>query len=125
MGQNTVLIIEDDELNMKLVREILKVGGYTTLGASDAETGIILARKHSPDLVLMDMNLPGMSGIDATKFFLRDKTLSKIPIAACTALSIYEDEVEAMQAGCISYINKPYRIKELLDRVDEILNQRL
>lgn len=124
MDEKTILVIEDDQLNMKLIKEILRLGGYTPLEALDAETGIMLARKHKPDLILMDMHLPGMDGIDATRIIVEDEELCEIPVVACTALAMPQDKEEAMQAGCIAYVVKPYRVKVLLDTVDDLLKPK-
>ncbi|MBW2563225.1 MAG: response regulator [Deltaproteobacteria bacterium] len=116
-----VLIIEDDELNQKLVKEILRIGNYGAIEAMDAETGIQLARRHKPDLILMDIHLPKMDGLSATRLIKSDEDLKQIPIVALTALAMPEDLGKALEAGCDDYVTKPFRIKDLLKTIDQLL----
>jgi CheY-like chemotaxis protein len=122
MNSTTVLIIEDNELNMKLVRSMLKLGKYRILEAEDAEVGIELARKHSPDLILMDIQLPGMDGLDATRFIKSDLALAHIPVVALTSYAMRGDEAKAISAGCSGYIAKPIDTRNFLDFISEQLN---
>ena len=115
MENNTVLIIEDNELNMKLVRSILQLGHYQILEAGDAETGIQLAREHLPDLILMDIQLPGMDGLQATRIIRKDPILSEIPVMALTSYAMQGDEQKATSAGCTGYIAKPIDTRNFLD----------
>jgi len=122
MDKKMVLIIEDDELNQKLVKEILRVGNYRAIEAMDAETGIQLARRHKPDLILMDIHLPRMDGLSATRLIKSDEDLKQIPIVALTALAMPEDLGKALEAGCDDYVSKPFRIEDLLKTIDQLLD---
>jgi len=121
MDKKKVLIIEDDELNQKLVKEILRMGNYRTIEAMDAETGIQMARRHKPDLILMDIHLPKMDGLSATRLIKSDEDLKQIPIVALTALAMPEDLGKALEAGCDDYVSKPFRIEDLLKTIDQLL----
>jgi CheY-like chemotaxis protein len=114
MDNNSILVIEDDELNIKLMRGVLQLGsGVLQLGkcqilvAKSAEEGIQLARDHHPNLILMDIRLPGMNGLEATRFIKNDPELKDIPVVALTAYAYEEDEAEAIDAGCTAFIPKP------------------
>ncbi len=107
MGDNSILVIEDDELNMKLIQAVLELGNGKILSAKSAEEGIQLAREHHPDLILMDIRLPGMNGLEATRFIKDDPELKDIPVVALTAYAYEEDEAEAIDAGCAAFIPKP------------------
>jgi CheY-like chemotaxis protein len=122
MSSTTILIIEDNELNMKLVRSMLQLGKYRILEAEDAEGGIELAREHSPDLILMDIQLPGMDGLDATRFIKSDLALAHIPVVALTSYAMRGDEAKALSAGCSGYIAKPIDTRNFLDFIFEQLN---
>jgi CheY-like chemotaxis protein len=115
MKKITVLIIEDNELNMKLVRSMLKLAQYKVLEAKDAEDGIMLARDHLPDIILMDIQLPGIDGLDATRIVKRDPILNHIPVVALTSYAMQGDEEKAMSAGCTGYIAKPIDTRNFLD----------
>ena len=117
MENKTVLIIEDNELNMKLVRSMLQLGHYQVLEAWDAETGIQLAREHLPDLILMDIQLPGMDGLQATRIIRKDPILSAIPVMALTSYAMQGDEQKAISAGCTGYIAKPIDTRNFLDNL--------
>lgn len=122
MSGKTVLIIEDDDLNTKIVREVLKLGQYGILEAADAKTGILLARQHRPDLIVMDIHLPDMDGLTATRLLQGDEKLKDIPVIALTALAMQGDREKALEAGCCEYLTKPFRIEELLETVRRVLN---
>ena len=115
MDKITVLIIEDNELNMKLVRSMLNLSPYQVLEAKDAEDGILIAREHSPDLILMDIQLPGIDGLDATKIIKKDPMLKHIPVVALTSYAMQGDEEKAISAGCTGYIAKPIDTRNFLD----------
>ena len=115
MDSSTVLVIEDNELNMKLVRGLLTIGKYTILEAFDAETGIQMVHEHHPDLILMDIQLPGMDGLSATKKILSHADLKHIPIVALTSYAMQGDEEKALEAGCKDYITKPIDTKNFLN----------
>jgi two-component system cell cycle response regulator DivK len=116
-----ILIIEDNEKNMKLVRDVLQVKGYTTVEAGNAEDGIVLARERKPDLVLMDIHLPGMNGIEALKVLRADASTAAIPIIAVTASVMQQDRTLITEAGFDAYVPKPINIKEFLDAVKAAL----
>ena len=124
MDEKTVLVIEDDELNMKLVREILLLGPYKPIEAPDAETGISFARKYRPDLILMDVHLPKMDGLSATRLILDDEDLREIPVVALTALAMPEDRQKALEAGCVAHVTKPFEVMALLDLIGDLLKSK-
>ena len=107
MASKTILVIEDNELNLKLVKGLLTIGKFNTLSASDAETGIHLARRHHPDLILMDIQLPGLDGLSATRMIKADETLKYIPVVALTSYAMQGDDRKAHEAGCDGYVTKP------------------
>ncbi len=119
MANKTVLVVEDNELNMKLVRSLLQIRNYGVLEAVDAETGIQLTRKHRPDLVLMDVQLPGIDGLKATQIIKEDPALKDIPVVALTSYAMQGDEEKAVKAGCTGYITKPLDTKAFLETIDQ------
>ena len=121
MSSNTVLVIEDNELNLKLVRSLLKLGHYQAIEAVDAETGIQLAREQLPDLILMDIQLPGMDSLTATRIIKKDPELKDIPIVALTSYAMDGDEEKAIEAGCAGYIAKPVDTRSFLSNVAQFL----
>ena len=112
-----ILIIEDNEKNLKLVRDVLQVKGYETIEAGTAEDGIELARGSKPDLVLMDIQLPGMNGIEALKVLRADAATARIPVIAVTASVMQQDRNLITEAGFDGYIGKPINLKEFIDTV--------
>ena len=116
-----ILIIEDNEKNMKLVRDVLQVKGYTTLEAVTAEDGIKLAMEHKPDLVLMDIHLPGMNGIEALGVLRANSATASIPVIAVTASVMQQDRKLITDAGFDAYVGKPINLKEFLDAVRDAL----
>jgi len=119
-----ILIIEDNEKNMKLVRDVLQVKGYTTLEAVTAEDGIKLAMEHKPDLVLMDIHLPGMNGIEALGVLRADPATASIPVIAVTASVMQQDRKLITDAGFEAYVGKPINLKEFLDAVRGMLEAK-
>ena len=119
-----ILIVEDNEKNMKLVRDILQAKGYQTLEAVNAEDGVKLAAEKNPDLVLMDIQLPGMSGIDAIGVLRADAATAAIPVVAVTASVMPQDRNKIMEAGFDAYIGKPINLKEFLDTVRNMLEKQ-
>ena len=109
-----ILIIEDNPANMELAVFILKSAGHTVLSASDAETGLSLARGERPTLILMDIQLPGIDGLEAIALLKRDDATRAIPVIALTALAMKGDEERIRAAGCEGYIAKPMRYKDVL-----------
>ena len=112
-----VLIIEDNPTNMKLGVFLLQSVGHTVLSATDAEAGLTLARDEQPNLILMDIQLPGMDGLEATVLLKRDHTTGAIPVIALTALAMKGDEERIRAAGCDGYIAKPMRYQDFLTTV--------
>src|SRR4030095_12461756 len=112
-----ILIVEDNEKNLKLVRDVLQVKGFATIEAGTAEEGIPLAASRKPDLILMDIQLPGMSGIEALKHLRADKATAAIPVVAVTASVMQQDRKLITEAGFDGYVGKPINIKEFLDAV--------
>ena len=121
MKTKTILVIEDNELNMKLVKELISIGKYRMLEANDAESGIQQIREQRPDLVLMDIQLPGMDGLSATKIIKEDPALKDIPIIGLTSYAMQGDEEKALAAGCTGYITKPIDTRKFLETVSEYL----
>lgn len=109
-----VLIIEDNAANMTLATFLLQSAGHSVLRATDAETGLTLARSQQPDLVLMDIQLPGMDGLEATALLKSDESTLGIPVIALTALAMKGDEERIRAAGCDGYIAKPIAYKDFL-----------
>jgi len=109
-----VLIIEDNAANMTLATFLLQSAGHSVLGATSAETGLTLARAEQPDLVLMDIQLPGMDGLEATALLKRDEATRDIPVVALTALAMKGDEERIRAAGCDAYIAKPLAYRDFL-----------
>jgi two-component system cell cycle response regulator DivK len=112
-----VLIVEDNAANMTLAVFLLQSAGHTVLSAPDAEVGLTLARAEHPDLILMDIQLPGMDGLEATVQLKRDDATRAIPVIALTALAMKGDEERIRAAGCDGYIAKPMRYQEFLATV--------
>jgi CheY-like chemotaxis protein len=121
MANETVLVIEDNEMNMKLARSLLQLGKYSVLEASDAENGIKLAREHHPDLILMDIQLPGMDGLTATREIKNDPAVKDITVIALTSYAMQGDEEKAKDAGCAGYISKPIDTRSFLETVAQFL----
>jgi two-component system, cell cycle response regulator DivK len=119
-----ILIIEDNEKNMKLVRDVLQVKGYATLEAATAEDGIKLAMEHKPDLILMDIHLPGMNGIEALGILRADPATASIPVIAVTASVMQQDRKLITDAGFEAYVGKPINLKEFLDAVRGMLEAK-
>jgi two-component system, cell cycle response regulator DivK len=112
-----ILVVEDNPTNMNLAKFLLESAGHDVLSATDAEVGMTLARDEQPNLILMDMQLPGMDGLEATMRLKRDKATSAIPVIALTALAMKGDEERIRAAGCDGYIAKPMRYQEFLAAV--------
>jgi two-component system cell cycle response regulator DivK len=118
-----ILIIEDNSANMKLASLLVSNAGHSVLCAVDAETGLTLARTEQPDLILMDIQLPGMDGLAATALLKRDPVTSAIPVIALTAMAMKEDREKTKRAGCNAYIAKPLYYRELYAAIDALLVQ--
>jgi len=120
---STVLIVEDNEKNMKLARDVLQAKGYKTLEATSGEDGVKLARQHVPDLVLMDIQLPGINGIEAFKQIRADAKSARVPVVALTASVTPTDRSTINAAGFDAFVSKPINLKEFLDTVKRLLER--
>ncbi|MEI6559470.1 MAG: response regulator [Rhodospirillaceae bacterium] len=117
-----VLIVEDNELNMKLFHDLLEAHGYATLQTKDGMEALKLAREHRPDLILMDIQLPEVSGLEVTKWIKEDEELKTIPIIAVTAFAMKGDEEKIREGGCEDYLAKPISVTKFLQAVQRFLN---
>ncbi len=117
----TVLIVEDNELNMKLFHDVLDAHGYATLQTRTGLEALALARKHHPDLILMDIQLPEVSGLEVTKWLKADDSLRDIPVVAVTAFAMKGDEERIRQGGCEAYISKPISVPMFLGTVRQFI----
>lgn len=109
-----ILIVEDNELNMKLFNDLLQANNYETLQTSDGMEALKIAREHKPDLILMDIQLPEVSGLEVTKWLKEDDELARIPVVAVTAFAMKGDEEKIRQGGCEDYISKPISVVKFL-----------
>ena len=121
MQNKVVLVIEDNLLNMKLMKSLLQLGDFEIREAADAESGIELAKKIKPDLILMDIQLPGMDGLSATQIIRNDPSLKAVPIVAVTSYAMHGDEQKAKSAGCSGYIAKPIDTRSFLDTINKYM----
>lgn len=119
----TVLIVEDNELNMKLFHDLLEAHGYSTLQTRNGIEALELARTHHPDLILMDIQLPEVSGLEVTKWIKEDDELKTIPVIAVTAFAMKGDEERIRQGGCEAYISKPISVVKFLETVRSYLGE--
>lgn len=117
----TVLIVEDNDLNMKLFNDLLQANGYETLQTKDGREVLDIARKHRPDLILMDIQLPEISGLEITKMLKDDADLRSIPVIAVTAFAMKGDEEKIRDGGCEGYIAKPISVANFLQTVSRFL----
>ncbi|MAZ03882.1 MAG: two-component system response regulator [Sneathiella sp.] len=118
----TVLIVEDNDLNMKLFHDLLEAHGYKTIQTKDGMEALGLAREHSPDLILMDIQLPEVSGLEVTKWIKEDEALKSIPVIAVTAFAMKGDEEKIREGGCEAYVAKPISVENFLNTVKEFLS---
>lgn len=119
----TVLIVEDNELNMKLFRDLLEAHGIGTLETRNGMEVLEIAREKKPDLVLMDIQLPEVSGLDVTKWLKNDEALKSIPVIAVTAFAMKGDEEKIREGGCEDYISKPISVTRFLEVIQTHLNK--
>lgn len=117
-----ILIVDEEPKNVKLVRDLLHVFGYTTIEATDGKQGVELAKAQKPDLILMDVMMPVMDGLEATRILKIDTATKSIPIVALTARAMKGDKEKMLQAGCDAYLTKPLDTKEFLKVVAEYLS---
>jgi CheY-like chemotaxis protein len=123
MKDKTILIVEDDPQNLKLFRDILRHKGYMTLEATDGQQGVAMAKMYKPDLILMDMQLPVMDGIEATNMIKRDITTKDTVVVALTASAMPGDREKILSAGCHDYISKPVHLLEFLRKIAGYLDE--
>jgi len=121
MKPKTILYVEDNEVNRRLVRDLLKRTSYRLLEAPDGETGMAIARQEQPDLILMDVQLPRVSGIEATRVLRGEPGTAKTPIIAVTSFALAGDEQKAKDAGATAYLAKPYSPRALLEMIRRLL----
>jgi len=117
-----ILIVEDNELNMKLFHDLLEAHGYETLQTQEGQKALEIAREHRPDLILMDIQLPGVSGLEITKWLKADEQLSAIPVVAVTAFAMKGDEERIREGGCEAYISKPITVSTFLETIRKYLD---
>jgi two-component system cell cycle response regulator DivK len=121
---STVLIVEDNEKNLKLVRDVLQMKGFTTFEAGSAEDGLKLVREKKPDLILMDIQLPGMNGIEALKILRRQDDTKSIPVLAVSASVMQQDRKQVTDAGFDGFVEKPINLKDFLGAVNKALEKK-
>ena len=121
MPKKTVLIVEDNELNMKLFHDLLDAHGYATVRTRNGLEALGLARTHHPDLILMDIQLPEVSGLEVTKWLKQDESLRSIPVIAVTAFAMKGDEERIREGGCEAYLSKPISVSKFLETVRHYL----
>jgi two-component system cell cycle response regulator DivK len=119
----TVLIVEDNELNMKLFNDLLEAHGYTTIQTNSGVEAVELARRHRPNLILMDIQLPEVSGLEVTQWLKDDDELRSIPIVAITAFAMKGDEEKIRQGGCEAYLSKPISVVKFLETVRNYVSE--
>ena len=117
----TVLVVEDNELNMKLFHDLLEAHGYNILQTKDGVDALRIAREHHPDLILMDIQLPEVSGLEVTRWIKEDDNLKEIPVIAVTAFAMKGDEEKIRDGGCEAYISKPISVAHFLETVQRFL----
>lgn len=118
----TVLVVEDNELNMKLFHDLLEANGYEILQTRDGMEALRMAREFQPDLILMDIQLPEVSGLEVTKWIKEDDALKEIPVVAVTAFAMKGDEQKIREGGCEAYIAKPISVTDFLETVRRFVN---
>jgi len=121
MSAKTILYIEDNEVNRRLVQDLLRLTSYTLLEAPDGESGMAMAREERPDLILMDVQLPKISGIEATRTLRGEPATANTPIIAITSFALAGDEQKALEAGATAYMAKPYSPRDLLELIRRLL----
>ena len=122
--KKTVLIVEDNELNMKLFNDLLEAHGYATVQTKSGVEAVGLARQHMPNLILMDIQLPEVSGLEVTKWLKDDQELKKIPVVAVTAFAMKGDEERIREGGCEAYLSKPISVVKFLETVRNYIGDK-
>jgi two-component system cell cycle response regulator DivK len=120
----SILIVEDNELNMKLFNDLLEANGHKTLRTKSGVEAISIAREQRPDLILMDIQLPEVSGLEVTRWLKNDEELRSIPVIAVTAFAMKGDEEKILQGGCQAYLSKPISVTKFLETVNAFLADR-
>lgn len=115
--KKTVLIVEDNELNMKLFNDLLEANGYNVIQTSNGYQALELAREHQPNLILMDIQLPEVSGLEVTQWIKQDEVIASIPVIAVTAFAMKGDEERIRQGGCEAYISKPISVASFIKTI--------
>ena len=123
MSGKTILYVEDNEMNRKIVRDLLKRTKYQLVEAFDGEEGVAKALELRPDLILMDIQLPEISGLEVTKWLKEDEDLAHIPVVAVTAFAMKGDEQKIREGGCEAYISKPISVVSFLQTIDSYLKK--
>jgi two-component system cell cycle response regulator DivK len=121
MMNKTILVIEDHEDNRRIMRDLLTSSGYEIIEVVTGEEGITAAETYRPDLILMDVQLPGLNGYEATRRIKTNPNLQSIPIIVVTSYALSGDDVKAFEAGCDAYVTKPYSPRELLAKIRKFL----
>lgn len=116
-----ILVVDDKPTNLKLASDVLEMAGYSTIKAADAEEAQKILQQTTPDLILMDIALPGMDGLTLTRKLKADERLQHVPVVALTAFAMKGDEQKALDAGCVGYITKPIDTRTLAQRVSDLL----
>jgi two-component system, cell cycle response regulator DivK len=124
MSQSRILVVEDNERNLKLVRDVLQFAGFEVISARSGEQGVALAREQAPDLVLMDLQLPAMDGTAALRILRDDPLTRKIPVVALTAFAMKDDRKRALDAGFDSYLEKPISVRIFPELVRGFLDRK-
>ncbi|MBL1241046.1 MAG: response regulator [OCS116 cluster bacterium] len=119
----TILIVEDNELNMKLFNDLLESKGYEIIQTANGLNAVELAREHKPDLILMDIQLPEVSGLEVTKWLKADDELAHIPVIAVTAFAMKGDEEKILEGGCEAYISKPISVAKFLTTIQSFVEK--
>jgi two-component system cell cycle response regulator DivK len=122
MMNKTILVIEDHEDNRRIMRDLLTSAGYEVIEAVTGEEGVTAAETHRPDLILMDVQLPGLDGYEATRRIKANPDLGQIPVIIVTSYALSGDDVKAFEAGCDAYVSKPFSPRELLAKIREFLS---
>lgn len=122
--KRSILVIEDHEDNRRIMRDLLNSGGYEVIEAVDGLAGVAMAAAHAPDLIIMDIQLPGIDGYEATRRIKADPKLRETPIIAVTSYALSGDDRKAFEAGCDAYLAKPFSPRKLLAKVRELIPSR-
>jgi len=122
LDMKKILVVEDNELNMRLFRDLLTAQGHEVMGTDDGMEALTIAREQKPDLIVMDIQLPEVSGLDVTKWLKEDENLRSIPVIAVTAFAMKGDEEKIREGGCEAYIAKPISVTTFLETISKYLN---